>query len=70
MEESKGRVCVTGGTGFIGSWIIKTLLQHGYSVNTTVRHNPGNNTKATHMLIFFPESQQHSASVYHKLFML
>jgi len=47
MEESKGRVCVTGGTGFIGSWIIKTLLQEGYSVNTTVRHNPGNNnTKA------------------------
>ncbi|XP_047177193.1 vestitone reductase-like [Vigna umbellata] len=40
MEESKGRVCVTGGTGFIGSWIIKTLLQDGYSVNTTVRHNP------------------------------
>ncbi|XP_027909572.1 vestitone reductase-like isoform X2 [Vigna unguiculata] len=40
MEESKGRVCVTGGTGFIGSWIIKTLLQEGYSVNTTVRHNP------------------------------
>jgi len=46
MEESKGRVCVTGGTGFIGSWIIKTLLQDGYSVNTTVRNNPGN-TKAT-----------------------
>ncbi|WVZ01976.1 hypothetical protein V8G54_022782 [Vigna mungo] len=40
MEENKGRVCVTGGTGFIGSWIIKTLLQDGYSVNTTVRHNP------------------------------
>ncbi|XP_015950676.1 vestitone reductase isoform X2 [Arachis duranensis] len=40
MEESKGRVCVTGGTGFIGSWIIKNLLQHGYSVNTTVRSNP------------------------------
>ncbi|KAL9298408.1 hypothetical protein ACSQ67_024304 [Phaseolus vulgaris] len=40
MEESKGRVCVTGGTGFIGSWIIKTLLQDGYSVNTTVRNNP------------------------------
>ncbi|MED6146572.1 hypothetical protein PIB30_035675 [Stylosanthes scabra] len=40
MEESKGRVCVTGGTGFIGSWIIKNLLQDGYSVNTTVRSNP------------------------------
>ncbi|MED6143470.1 hypothetical protein PIB30_006422 [Stylosanthes scabra] len=40
MEESKGRVCVTGGTGFIGSWIIKKLLEDGYSVNTTVRTTP------------------------------
>ncbi|KAK4267770.1 hypothetical protein QN277_024507 [Acacia crassicarpa] len=39
-EESKGRVCVTGGTGFIGSWIIKTLLEYGYSVNATVRSHP------------------------------
>jgi len=41
MERSKGRVCVTGGTGFIGSWIIKRLLQDGYSVNTTMRPHPG-----------------------------
>lgn len=41
MEEGKGRVCVTGGTGFIASWIIKTLLEHGYSVNTTIRSDPG-----------------------------
>nr|KYP52299.1 Dihydroflavonol-4-reductase [Cajanus cajan] len=40
MEESKGRVCVTGGTGFIGSWIIKRLLQDGYYVSTTVRSDP------------------------------
>ncbi|KAK8466375.1 hypothetical protein PHAVU_008G076500 [Phaseolus vulgaris] len=40
MEEGKGRVCVTGGTGFIGSWIIKRLLQDGYTVNTTVRPDP------------------------------
>lgn len=37
MEEDKGRVCVTGGTGFIGSWLIMRLLDHGYSVTTTVR---------------------------------
>jgi len=41
MEVGKGRVCVTGGTGFIGSWIIKKLLEDGYSVNTTVRPDPG-----------------------------
>jgi len=42
MEEEKGRVCVTGGTGFIGSWIIKRLLEGGYTVNTTIRSDPGN----------------------------
>ncbi|KAF7826004.1 vestitone reductase-like [Senna tora] len=40
MENGKGRVCVTGGTGFIGSWIIKNLLEDGYSVNATIRSNP------------------------------
>lgn len=41
-ESNKGRlVCVTGGTGFLGSWMVKRLLQHGYSVNTTTRINPG-----------------------------
>ncbi|KAL9418388.1 hypothetical protein AB3S75_041238 [Citrus x aurantiifolia] len=40
MEEQKGRVCVTGGTGFIGSWLIMRLLDHGYSVSTTVRSDP------------------------------
>ncbi|XP_039684270.1 vestitone reductase-like [Medicago truncatula] len=40
MEEGKGRVCVTGGTGFLGSWIIKRLLEDGYTVNATVRDDP------------------------------
>nr|XP_011469132.1 PREDICTED: vestitone reductase-like isoform X2 [Fragaria vesca subsp. vesca] len=40
MEGEKGRVCVTGGSGFIGSWLIFRLLEHGYSVNTTVRSDP------------------------------
>lgn len=41
-DVKKGRVCVTGGTGFIGSWLIKRLLQDGYSVNATTRIDPGN----------------------------
>ncbi|XVF65545.1 hypothetical protein PTKIN_Ptkin09bG0257600 [Pterospermum kingtungense] len=42
MEGDKGSVCVTGGTGFIASWLIKRLLQEGYSVHTTVRPDPEN----------------------------
>ncbi|XP_024019047.1 vestitone reductase isoform X2 [Morus notabilis] len=39
MESEKGTVCVTGGTGYIGSWLILRLLDHGYSVRTTIRSN-------------------------------
>ncbi|KAM7476329.1 hypothetical protein LguiB_023572 [Lonicera macranthoides] len=35
-------VCVTGGTGYVASWLIMRLLQHGYSVTTTIRSNPDN----------------------------
>ncbi|XP_057757592.1 vestitone reductase-like [Arachis stenosperma] len=38
--NNKGKVCVTGGTGFLGSWLVKTLLEDGYTVNTTVRFDP------------------------------
>lgn len=40
-EKGKGRVCVTGGSGYLGSWMVMRLLQLGYSVNTTVRSHPG-----------------------------
>jgi hypothetical protein len=33
-------VCVTGAGGYIGSWIVKLLLERGYTVRGTVR-NPG-----------------------------
>jgi nucleoside-diphosphate-sugar epimerase len=33
-------VCVTGAGGYIGSWIVKLLLEKGYAVRGTVR-NPG-----------------------------
>ncbi|XP_030518886.2 vestitone reductase-like [Rhodamnia argentea] len=36
MERSKGAVCVTGGDGFVASWMITRLLEHGYSIRTTV----------------------------------
>ncbi|KVD98070.1 hypothetical protein Ccrd_024210, partial [Cynara cardunculus var. scolymus] len=30
-------VCVTGASGFIASWLVKLLLDRGYSVHATVR---------------------------------
>lgn len=30
-------VLVTGGTGYIGAWVIKTLLDRGFSVRAVVR---------------------------------
>ncbi|CAL4984876.1 unnamed protein product [Urochloa decumbens] len=32
------RVCVTGGGGFIASWLVKLLLSRGYAVHATVRN--------------------------------
>lgn len=43
LSDGTGLVCVTGGTGFVASWLIMRLLQRGYSVRATVRTNPGFN---------------------------
>ncbi|MED6179151.1 hypothetical protein PIB30_114487, partial [Stylosanthes scabra] len=54
MERNNGNnngevVCVTGGSGYIASWIVKFLLQRGYTVKTTVR-DPSNPKKVEHLL--------------------
>ncbi|GAB2271795.1 hypothetical protein Dimus_006626 [Dionaea muscipula] len=36
-EKGSCRVCVTGGAGFIASWLIKKLLHKGYTVHATLR---------------------------------
>uniref|UniRef100_A0A6N2M5Y4 cinnamoyl-CoA reductase n=1 Tax=Salix viminalis TaxID=40686 RepID=A0A6N2M5Y4_SALVM len=46
VEDST--VCVTGAGGFIASWIVKLLLEKGYSVKGTVR-NPGD-PKNSHLM--------------------
>ncbi|XP_058752363.1 cinnamoyl-CoA reductase CAD2-like [Vicia villosa] len=42
-------VCVTGASGFIASWIVKFLLQRGYTVRATVR-DPSNPKKVDHLI--------------------
>ncbi|XP_034905453.1 cinnamoyl-CoA reductase 1 [Populus alba] len=37
MAGEKGRVCVTGAGGFLGSWLLKVLLSKNYLVHGTVR---------------------------------
>ncbi|TVU42344.1 hypothetical protein EJB05_08744, partial [Eragrostis curvula] len=41
-------VCVTGAAGFIASWLVKLLLQKGYTVRGTVR-NPDDTVKNAHL---------------------
>lgn len=41
-------VCVTGGSGFIASWLVKLLLDRGYAVRATVR-DLGNPEKTKHL---------------------
>ncbi|KMT14528.1 hypothetical protein BVRB_4g072980 [Beta vulgaris subsp. vulgaris] len=35
--KGKKVVCVTGASGYIASWLVKLLLNHGYTVHATVR---------------------------------
>ncbi|KAF0892470.1 hypothetical protein E2562_016778 [Oryza meyeriana var. granulata] len=47
MSVARKTACVTGGSGYIASALIKMLLQKGYAVKTTVR-NPDNMEKNSH----------------------
>nr|GMC84477.1 cinnamoyl-CoA reductase 1-like [Ipomoea batatas] len=48
--SGKGKVvCVTGASGYIASWLVKLLLEHGYTVKATVR-NLNNPNKVAHLL--------------------
>ncbi|KAI4333794.1 hypothetical protein L6164_018556 [Bauhinia variegata] len=53
-EEKAATYCVTGATGYIGSWLVQTLLQTGYVVHATVR-NPA---KSLHLLSLWSGSER------------
>ncbi|KAK6143524.1 hypothetical protein DH2020_023872 [Rehmannia glutinosa] len=47
MENGNNiKVCVTGGSGYLGSWLIKKLLLKGYTVHATLR-NLGEESKTS-----------------------
>ncbi|KAJ0112355.1 hypothetical protein Patl1_00265 [Pistacia atlantica] len=46
MEGGKGTVCVTGGTGFVASWLIMKLLEHEHNRDLSfLRNLPGASEK-------------------------
>ncbi|XP_039008615.1 tetraketide alpha-pyrone reductase 1-like [Hibiscus syriacus] len=49
MDGVKGKVCVTGASGYLASWLVKRLLLCGYHVIGTVR-DPANDKKLAHLL--------------------
>jgi nucleoside-diphosphate-sugar epimerase len=54
MDKTKP-VFVTGGTGYVGSWVVKNLLEAGFTVNLTVR-NKAKIEKYEHLLKIADES--------------
>ncbi|GMN53648.1 hypothetical protein TIFTF001_022784 [Ficus carica] len=50
MSGGEGKVvCVTGGSGYIASWLVKLLLQRGYTVKASVR-DPNDPKKTENLL--------------------
>ncbi|XP_021831566.1 bifunctional dihydroflavonol 4-reductase/flavanone 4-reductase [Prunus avium] len=57
MGSQSESVCVTGASGFIGSWLVMRLLERGYTVRATVR-DPANQKKVKHLLDL-PKAETH-----------
>ncbi|KAK6138320.1 hypothetical protein DH2020_027904 [Rehmannia glutinosa] len=49
MSIEMKTVCVTGASGFIASWLVKFLLQRGYTVKASVR-DPDDPKKTQHLM--------------------
>ncbi|USW50658.1 Putative 3-beta hydroxysteroid dehydrogenase/isomerase, NAD(P)-binding domain superfamily [Septoria linicola] len=48
-SSERSLILITGGTGFVATWVINAFLSNGYSVRTTVRDaSKGDDVKNTH----------------------
>jgi nucleoside-diphosphate-sugar epimerase len=54
MSGNGKTVCVTGASGYIASWLVKLLLQRGYTVRATVRDPCKYSPKSLVSLFQFP----------------
>uniref|UniRef100_A0A6V7QU65 NAD-dependent epimerase/dehydratase domain-containing protein n=1 Tax=Ananas comosus var. bracteatus TaxID=296719 RepID=A0A6V7QU65_ANACO len=57
-SPARPTVCVTGSTGYIGSWLVRSLLQRGYRVHATARDTD----KAAKLLLSSSSSSSSSSS--------
>ncbi|KAF6140737.1 hypothetical protein GIB67_035164, partial [Kingdonia uniflora] len=49
MSSGEGKtVCVTGASGYVASWLVKFLLERGYTVKASVR-DPNDPKKTVHL---------------------
>jgi len=48
-KPSESKVLITGGSGYLASWVVSLFLERGSRVNTTIRHMD-NKGKYMHLL--------------------
>ena len=67
MNGTENVVSVTGASGYIASWLVKLLLQRGYTVKATVR-DPSQYTYSRSLSLSLTNLVSFSFQLHHTLF--
>lgn len=66
--EKRSKVCVTGASGFLGSWLVQKLLKKGHAVHVTLRNLGLSPTLTSPSFVlrffFFPSEQSDVVNVW------